>query len=374
MKLEGLKVLDLGLNLPTPVITQMMADHGADVVSIEPPGGDPTRGYAGMGPNGETLWFDAMHRGKRSIVVDLKTAEGQEGIVELARDADVFIESFRPGVAGRLGIGAQTMREVNPRLIYCSLSAFGQDGPLSAFPGHDMAVQAYAGFVSLNGRPGELPVVPGAPAADMVGGMTVLAAILMALYRREKTGVGESIDVSMYDSVLAWTPHFQSFAYDHAAGGQARIAAAVSGLAFYNIYATRDGRAIALAGPEPHYIRNFLEAVERLDLLQRCTLDPGPDQDAVIAEFRRLFLQRDYTEWCDLLGRINVSWAPILDMASAFRHPHALARGIIAVGPDAVSPATPLKFIDEPGVNGRSAPWLDEHGASHGFRSTSSSA
>ena len=362
MKLQGVKVLDLGLYLPTPLITQMMADHGAEVISVEPPGGDPTRQLAGVGAKGESLWFDAMHRGKRSVVADLKTPEGRALVAALARDADIFIESFRPGVAARLGVGPETLRADNPRLIYCSLSAYGQTGPLSALPGHDMAVQAYAGFVSLNRRPGEPPVVPGAPTADMVSGMTVLSAILMALYRREKTGRGDSIDVSMYDSLLAWTPHFQSFAQAFGERGQARIAAAVNGAAFYNIYATRDGKAVALAGLEPHYIRRFLEAVGRTDLLPAALGDPGPEQDRVIAELTKFFGARDYAEACTFLQELNISWAPVLDMAAAFTHPHARERGVVAVGPDGASPATPFKFAEEPGVNGRPAPDLDELG------------
>lgn len=362
MKLEGLKVLDLGLFLPTPVITQMMADHGADVISVEPPGGDPSRYLARKAEVGEPLWFNAMHRGKRSLVVDLKSEDGKEIVFRLAREADVVIESFRPGVADRLGIGAEKLRTANPRLVYCSLSAFGQSGPLSSLPGHDLTVQSYAGFVSLNREPGKLPIVPSSPSADMVGGMSALSAILMALYRRERTGLGDEIDISMYDSLLAWTPHFQTFAALFGDQGQARLQTAISGSAFYNIYCTLDGKAIALAGLEPHYIRNFLEAVQRPDLIASAMQDPGPEQDMVIAELRVLFAERDYAHWCERLGSLNVSWAPVVDMAETFSHRHALAREMISVGDGATSPATPLKFQEEPAVNGRPAPSLDQHG------------
>lgn len=363
MKLEGLKVLDLGLFLPTPVISQMMADHGADVIAVEPPGGDPTRHLAGKGNDGESLWYDAMHRGKRSIVADLKVGEDRDMVLRLAREADVFIESFRPGVTARLGIGAELLCEANPRLIHCSLSAYGQTGPLAALPGHDLAIQAQAGFISLNRHPGEPPIVPSVPAADMAGGMTALAAILMALYRREHTGLGEQIDIAMYDSLLAWTPHFQTFAAAFGEMGQGRLQQAISGSAFYNVYATQDGKAIVLAGPEPHYVRNFLKAIDREELAEAAMQDPGPTQDRVIAEFRKVFVTRTFAQWCALLDGVNISWAPVLDMAEAFRHPHAFARKIIAVGAGATSPATPFKFSHEPGVNGRPAPMLDEHGS-----------
>ena len=362
MKLEGLRVLDLGLFLPTPVISQMMADHGADVICVEPPGGDPTRHLAGRGEHGEHLWFDAMHRGKRSVEIDLKSDAGRALVLRLAAQADVFIESFRPGIADKLGIGGESLCAANPRLIYCSLSAYGQTGPLAPLPGHDLAIQSYAGFVSLNRRPGEAPVVPSIPAADMVGGLSALSAILMALFRRESTGLGDRIDISMFDSLVAWTPHFQTFAATFGERGQERLQQAITGSAFYNVYATRDGRAISLAGPEPHYVRNFLAAVRREDLLDAALSEPGSDQDRVIAEFREIFASRSFADWCVLLGGINVSWAPVLDMVDSFRLPHARERAILAAGPDATSPATPLKFAREPACNGRAAPRLDEHG------------
>jgi crotonobetainyl-CoA:carnitine CoA-transferase CaiB-like acyl-CoA transferase len=365
MKLDGLRVLDLGTYLPTPLITQMMADHGAIVISVEPPGGQPTRTLAGLGPDGQSLWFKATHRGKRSIMLDLKTPDGRAILTTLADEADVFIESYRPGVAARLGIDAVTLRTRNPRLVYCSLSAFGQSGPLSALPGHDMAAQAYTGFLALNGHPGALPAVPGAPAADMLSGMTAFSAILMALYRRESTGRGDAIDVSMYDSLLAWAPHFLSFIQTDRTSAPARIADAITGSAFYNVYRTRDGKAVALAGPEAHYVRNLLRAVEREDLIPAALSDPGPEQDRVIAVFRALFAERDLADWCAFLGGLDVSWAPVLSMVEAFDHPHARAREVLVTyGESGVIPGTPLKFAEEPGSIARRAPALDEHGPS----------
>lgn len=360
MKLEGLRVLDLGTYLPTPLITQMMVDHGATVISVEPPGGQPTRRQAGLGPDGESLWFKAMHRGKRSIVLDLKRQDGRDILAALADGADVFIESFRPGVAARLGIDAGRLRERNPRLVYCSLSAFGQSGPLSTLPGHDMAAQAYAGFVALNAQPGAPPTIPGAPAADMLGGMTAFTAILMALYRRERTGRGDTIDVSMYDSLLAWAPHFLSFIQADRGSAPARLTAAIVGSAFYNIYRTRDGKAVALAGPEPHYVRTLLRALDREDLLAAALAGPGPEQERVIAEFRALFAGRDLAEWSAFLGQLDISWAPVLSMVDAFDHPHVRARAMLVTdAAGEVVPGTPLKFAEEPGAIARHAPDLD---------------
>jgi crotonobetainyl-CoA:carnitine CoA-transferase CaiB-like acyl-CoA transferase len=362
MKLEGLRVLDLGMYLPIPVITQMMADHGADVISIEPPGGQPSRFQAGMGPNGEPLWFNAMHRGKRSIVLDLKNPEERETLLALAEQADVFIESFRPGVAARLGIGAEAVRARNPRIVYCSLSAFGQTGPLSSRSGHDMVGQAYAGLLSLNAVPGALPISPGAPAADMVSGLTAFIAILMALYRRQATGLGDTIDVSMSDSLLSFLPHYMSFVLADRAGAPQQLADAVSGWAFYKVYDTRDGKPLALAGLEPHYARAFLAAVEREDLLEATLGGPGPAQEHVKAELAALFATRDFADWSALLDKLAISWAPVLNMVEAFDHPHVRAREMVLPdGEGGLMLGTPLKFTDEPGQVGRPAPALDEH-------------
>jgi crotonobetainyl-CoA:carnitine CoA-transferase CaiB-like acyl-CoA transferase len=364
MKLEGLRVLDLGMFLPIPVITQMMADHGADVIAVEPPGGQVSRVQAGMGPNGEPLWFNAMHRGKRSIMLNLKAPGDHKTLLALVAEADVFIESFRPGVAARLGIDSATLRAHNPRLVYCSLSAFGQTGPLSLRPGHDMVGQSYAGLASLNAAPGQLPISPGAPTADMVSGLTAFSAILMALYRRHTTGLGDTIDISMLDSLLAYTPHYLSFVQADREGAPRQLAEAVSGWAFYNVYVTRDGKRLALAGMEPHYVRAFLAAVEREDLLEATLGGPGPAQEQVKLELAALFATRDLADWNTLLEAIAISWAPILDMVEAFDHPHARAREMVLPdGEGGLMLGTPLKFTDEPGIVGRAPPALDEHRA-----------
>jgi crotonobetainyl-CoA:carnitine CoA-transferase CaiB-like acyl-CoA transferase len=364
MKLDGLRVLDLGMYLPIPVITQMMADHGANVIAVEPPGGQPSRVQAGLGPNGEPLWFNAMHRGKRSIVLDLKKPDEREIVLGLAEQADVFIESFRPGVAARLGIDAATVRAHNPRLVYCSLSAFGQTGPLSARSGHDMVGQAYAGLVSLNATPGSLPVSPGAPAADMVSGLTAFIAIMMALYRRQTTGLGDTIDVSMSDSLMAYMPHYLSFVLADREAAPKQLSDAVSGWAFYKVYLTRDDKQIALAGLEPHYARAFLAAVQREDLLEATLGGPGAAQERVKRELTALFATRDMTEWSALLDSLAISWAPVLDMVEAFDHPHARAREMVLPdGEGGLMLGTPLKFTDEPGQVGRAPPALDEHRA-----------
>ena len=150
MKLDGLRVIDLSMFLPGPVLTQMMADHGAQVIRVEPPTGEPSRLFGPFDPDGQSIWFRNVHRGKSSILLDLKNEEDRAVLYNLVRDADVFIEGYTPGVAKKLGIDSVTLCALNPRLVYCSLSAFGQSGPLSSKGSHDMGAQAYTGFLKIN--------------------------------------------------------------------------------------------------------------------------------------------------------------------------------------------------------------------------------
>ena len=174
MKMDGFRVLDLSLFLPGPMLTQVLADHGADVIKVEPPTGEPVR-KVGYVEGGATTWFRNTHRGKRSIVLNLKDAGDHAVFLDLCRGADVVIEAFRPGVVDRLGVGPDAVTAINPRVVYCSISAFGQSGPEAHRPAHDLSIEAMAGVVSLNlGRDGH-PVNPHVPVADLAGSLTALS-------------------------------------------------------------------------------------------------------------------------------------------------------------------------------------------------------
>jgi len=179
MKLAGIRVLDLSLFLPGPYLTTVMADHGAEVIKLEPPAGEPVRNI-GPRANGESVWFRNTHRGKKSIVLNLKDPADLAALHDVGKTCDVMVEAFRPGVADRLGIGATAMTALNPRLVYCSVSAFGQEGPLRDRPAHDLAVEALAGTVSLNlGQDGK-PGLPNLPVADATASLLALSGILMS--------------------------------------------------------------------------------------------------------------------------------------------------------------------------------------------------
>jgi crotonobetainyl-CoA:carnitine CoA-transferase CaiB-like acyl-CoA transferase len=210
MKLTGLKVLDLSAFLPGPHMTMMMADHGADVVMVEPANGvgEPTRVIGYKTEDGVSVWFRNIARGKRSLKINLKDPEARALFLKLAAEADVIVEAFRPGVVKRLGVDYDAIAAINPRIVYCSIAGFGQDGKYVNKPGHDLTMEAMAGLVDLNrGLSDNKPASPSIPAADMAASLMAFAAIMMALYRRAETGKGDYIDLSMYDALLSWTPN-----------------------------------------------------------------------------------------------------------------------------------------------------------------------
>jgi len=361
MKLDGVKVLDLSMFLPGPVITQIMADHGARVIRVEPPGGEPSRAFGPFDTAGESIWYRNTHRGKRSLELDLKTEKDRVTLIELAGEADVFIEGFRAGVVKKLGVDAQTLTALNPRLVYCSLSAFGQSGPLSVKGSHDMGAQAYTGFLALNDNGDGRPVVPGMPSADMASALTGLSAILMALYRRESTGAGDIVDANMYDALMAWTAHLSGPVFHDRTAPTTRTHRSIGGSAFYNLYETADGRHIALTGRELKFAEALLTALGRPELLELAKEDPGAGQQRLIGELRGIFASQTFEHWCEFLRDVNVSWAPVLDMAEAFDHPHARARGMLFEDDRGTElPGTPIKFEREPATVRTRAPALNE--------------
>ena len=205
MKLEGIRVLDLSLFLPGPHFTMMMADHGAEVISLEPPGGEPVR-HVGLKQNDASVWFRNVFRGKKSINLNLKNEEGKAAFLKLCESVDVVVEAFRPGVVDRLGIGYDDVKAVNPGIIYCSISAYGQTGPKRLDPAHDLSVQADSGAVFINQGLDGQPAQPAMPVADMAGSLMAFSGVLMAIIRKQQTGQGDYLDISMQDSLVAWYP------------------------------------------------------------------------------------------------------------------------------------------------------------------------
>lgn len=350
MKLEGVRVLDLSLFLPGPMLTLMMADHGADVIKIEPPGeGEPTR-HIGYVKNAQSVWFRNTHRGKRSLTLDLKTEDGLAAFRALAAEADVIVEAFRPGVAERLGVDYDAVRAFNPGIVYCAISAFGQSGRYRDLPAHDVAVQALAGVVALNEGQDGKPAMPHMPVADALSSLTALSGVLMALLRRQATGLGDYIDVSMYDSTLAWTPNVTGRIF---AAGEAHVPKderSWGGAALYNLYECADGQWVCLGGSELKFAKTLLTALERPDLIEVAALPPGPGQEPLRTFLAQTFRSRTRADWETWFEGRDVCFAPVRTLKEAFDDPATAARGMLAFdveGSEIVG--TPLAFREEPG-------------------------
>lgn len=325
-KLAGIRVVDLTLFLPGPMMTLMMADEDASVVKVEPPGGDPARAMPPFGDAG-SLWFGALNRGKTCVELDLKSEAGKAALWDLIDEADVVVEGFRPGAMARLGFDYATVSARNPRVVYCSISAFGQTGPRAHHPAHDLAVQALSGFLSVNdGKDG--PVVPGVPSADVAAGLTALSAVLMALIGRAATGRGDYVDISMFGSLLPWSAHI---AADAMRGGPAPRSAeqrSLGGAAFYQVYACRDGGHVTLGGREIKFVRTLLEALGRPDLIALGDAPAGPAQNPLRDFLAATFLTRTRDEWTEWFDGRDIAFAPVLDFNEAFAAaPEALVDG-----------------------------------------------
>ncbi len=343
--LAGWRVLDASVWRPGPYATQLLAEIGADVLKIEPPSGDPMRGYPDL--------FASLNANKRSVALDLKRADDRQRAIELAAGADVVVEGFRPGVADRLGIGYGEVAAVNPAVIYCSISGMGQSGPLAHVSGHDLNFQAWAGVLSPDGGP---PVVPAIPIADLAAGMTAAFAVSAAAVRRQATGEGERIDVAMGDVLATWT----GAAAPQAAGdGPGRRE--VPG---YGTFWTADGLHVALGVVnEDHLWRPLCDALDLAayrDLTFEDRLAGGSGlQERVASAIRRW----DRDELVAFLLAVDVPVAPVLDRAGMLSTEHFRARGIATADPWR-DPTTgyPVSFTRHPAARTSPPPDLDEHG------------
>lgn len=367
MKLEGIRVLDLSQFLPGPHFTMMMSDHGADVIRIESPAGEPTR-EIGTRQDNESVWFRNTHRGKRSVVLNLKDPEGLQAFLDMARDCDVIVEAFRPGVVQRLGIGYEAIRAINPRVVYCSIAAFGQTGPLAQRPAHDLSIQAESGLVSLNLSADGSPAMPAIPSADMASSLMAMNGVLMALLRREKTGEGDYIDISMQDSLVSWLVNVVGPVFAEDRTLEPKNERSFGGAAMYNIYACADGKYLTLGGSEIKFAENLLNALGRPDLIPLCKRPPGPEQLPVKQFFTETFLSQPLAHWEALLAPLDVCWAPMKNLHEALQSPQLAAREMrldFHIDGDPARRVTefgiPIKFQREPGHVRPEIPGLGEH-------------
>ena len=362
MKLEGIRVLDLSLFLPGPFLTQMMADHGADVIKLEPVnGGEPNRG---IGPlrDGVSVYFANTHRGKRSVQLNLKSEAGREMALRLAAGVDVVVVAFRPGVIQRLGMDYESVKSRNPGVVYISLSAFGQTGPYVKKPAHDLAVEAYAGILSANlGFDGK-PAIPAFQAADMITSMMGLSAILMALLRRRDTGAGDYIDLAMMDSLIACIPNNLGSVFAEKEPPVVRDGRTWGGYAMYNIYETSDNRYIVLGASEMHFAEAVLTKLGRPDLIPLCEPPPGSNQEPVRAFFRETFKTRTQQWWIHWFEDVDAAFAPLNNLREAMDNPQVRHREMVVEDDAGLEHlGIPIKFLNEPGRIDFVAPEMGAH-------------
>lgn len=364
-KLDGIKVLDLSAFLPGPHASLMLGDHGADVIMVEPANGvgEPTRVVGYKTDDGISVWFRNVARGKRSLKINLKDDDGRAFFYKLVSAADVLIEAFRPGVVQRLGIDYDTLKAVNPGLVYCSISAFGQDGPLRDRPAHDLTIQALAGVADLNrGLSDDQPAMPNIPSADAIASLMALSAILMALYARHGSGEGDYIDLSMFDALLAWTPNVTGPVFADNTDPEPKTMRSFGGAGMYNIYPTSDGQFIVLGGSEVKFAQNLLRALERVDLLDYAKIEPGPEQEPLRAFFKARFASETRAYWEAFLADIDCCWAAVRSLKDAFADPHTAHRQMLLH--DEAGNAhigIPIKFREQPGAATLATPGYGEH-------------
>jgi len=358
--LTGLRVLDLCRLLPGGFGTRILAEMGAEVIKIESlPGGDPSRAIPPL-QQGVSHHHMTINGGKRSFSLNLK-GEGKAVFHDLAATADVVVENNRPGVAARLGIDYPTLRARNPRLIYCSLSGFGQVSPLQNAPGFDLNFMALGGILALQ-PPGEggAPTVPGIPHADVASGLWTAIAVLGALQARTRTGEGQFVDVAMQDAVISL---LTISAGRHFVAPDAPPTRDFNGgNAAYTVYATSDDKYVTLAAFDNTFWTRFCAAVNRPDLEPYSFHNPQ-DRSRVLEEVRAIFRQRPYAEWEKLLTEHDVCFAPVLGLGEVFRHPHVTARGLVQEVEHPIAGkfrqlAHPVKYEATPAIAVSAAPEL----------------
>ncbi|HMK02320.1 MAG TPA: CoA transferase, partial [Reyranella sp.] len=331
--LAGLKVIDLSRVLGGPYCGQMLADHGAEVIKVEPPQGDETRLW---GPpfdqEGISAYFAGINRNKRTIALDLSKPEGRDVLLKLLAEADVLIDNFKTGTMEKWGIGyADTLSKKFPRLIHARVSGFGADGPLGGFPGYDAMVQASSGLVSVNGSPESGPVRIGVPVVDLSTGMNACIGILMALYERVRSGKGQFVDATLYDSAIALhQPHAPNY---FVAGAKPKLVGNSHGsLAPYSNFPTK-GRNIVVGAGNDGQFRKLTQMLGKPELAAdprfKTNKDRVANRPALEAELRALTKDRDGESFANELMENGVPSGAVMEVPDVMEHPHTKHRGMV---------------------------------------------
>ncbi|MGG1290675.1 CaiB/BaiF CoA-transferase family protein [Bacillus smithii] len=349
MLLQGLKILDFSILLPGPYASMMLADLGADVLRVESPTRfDLIRQFPPM-DNGQSAAHSYLNRSKRSITLDLKQQESVEIVKRLVKEYDIIMEQFRPGVMDRLGVGYEALKKINPRIIYCSITGYGQTGPYKDRPGHDNNYLSLSGVADNIRRNGEKPIASGIQIADVAGGsLHAVIAILAAVYHREKTGEGQWIDISMTDAAFALNAIYGAGAL--ACGVEIEPEKMLlNGGTFYDYYETKDGRYFSVGSLEPPFRKALCEGIGRPDLIHLAMSERPEDIQVFKKELQQTFIQKTFEEWRDIFQDAQACVEPVLSFSEATEHPQLKAREMVVEVPkkDGTTQkqlACPIKF------------------------------
>ena len=334
--LEDIRVLDLSWQGPGPYCTMMLADMGADVIRVQEPGLSGRRaaaaGAATMASRDDAtrLAYSAHERNKRSITINLKHEGGREAFYRLVKTSDALVEGYRPGVAQRLKIDYQTLKDINPGLVYCSISGFGQDGPYSRYVGHDINYISIAGALGCIGEKGRPPAIPMNLVADFgAGGMQAAFGILTALHAREKTGKGQHVDISLADGVLSLLSQFVSGYFQTGVPPRRGEMLLNGGVPHYNVYETKDGKYLSIGCLEPWFYENLCRVLGREDFIPHQNTE-GEKREEIFRTFREIFKTRTRDQWFDFLKDKEICVGKVYDFEEIFDDPQLLYRKMIA--------------------------------------------
>ena len=328
LPLTGLRVLDLTRLLPGPLASMHLADLGADVIKIEDTGaGDYARSAGAV--HGTVSYFELVNRNKRSLTLDLKQAAGVAAFRRLAATADVILEGFRPGVVDKLGIGYAAMTAINPRIAYCAITGYGQNGPYRDRAGHDLNYLGYCGLLDQIGTPGSAPAIPNFQIGDLLGGsLSALVGVLAAVIDARSSGRGRYVDVAMTDAVFAHTlfPLLAVLGLGQALPRGEDLLS--GGMPSYGVYATSDGRHLAVSAMEPKFWQMLCAAIDRPDLAP-LAFATGAEGQRIRRELEAVFAGRSFAEWSALFEKVDCCVTPVLRFEESMQNEHLLARAML---------------------------------------------
>lgn len=363
--LEGIRILDLSRLLPGPFCTQVLGDLGAEVIKIEEPiGGDYTRWYPPLGKS-ESGLFLGINRNKKSMKLNLRSAQGKEIFLHLVETADVVVEQFRPGVLERMGLGFEVLQAQNPQIILCSISGYGQSGPYQNQSGHDINYLALSGILAMSGTE-ERPLIPGIQIADVAGGsLWALFGILAALLSKQKTGKGQWIDVAMSDGSLALASMLAGAFFMNGQVPRRQREPLNGGYAWYQIYRTRDERFLAVGLLEFKFWERFCKAIGRPEFAERQYEDQA-SQLEMMAELQEILLARTAPEWVQFFEPFDICVNQVNTLAEAVEDPHYLQRDMIIEMDHPLegvikSIGLPVKFSAMPEIPKNPPPAMGQH-------------